>query len=134
MDRRLTAVAVAHAAVAVTHGVPHASAEVWLANWQYAVVAVTGLGPVPAGLAASRRPRLARLLAAGLFAGSVAFGVTHHWLLAGPDNVENVGSSHHAAFEGTAVLLAAVGLLGAVVAYSSSSSSSSSAAASISSM
>lgn len=132
MDRRLTGVAVAHAAVATAHGVPHASAGVWLAGWQYAVVTVTALGPVAAGLGADRRPRLAGRAAAGLFAGSVAFGVTHHWVLAGADNVKTVGSAHRAAFEGTAVLLAVVGLLGAAVAYSSSSSSS--AAASMSSM
>lgn len=121
MDRRLTAFAVVHAVAAVVHGVPHQTADVVLATWQQVVVAVTVVGPFVAAAVADRRPRRGGVAFAGLMVLSVAFGVAHHWLLAGVDNVENVGAPHHAAFEGTAVVLAVVGVAGAVVAYSRSS-------------
>lgn len=114
------AVAGVHAAVALAHGTTHQWADVGLAAWQFGVVVATTLGPFAAAVLADRRPRASRHAFAGLLAGSVAFGVAHHWLLAGPDNVRTVPEPHHVAFEGTGVALAVVGVAGVVVAYSTS--------------
>lgn len=121
MDRRLMAVAGVHAAVALAHGTTHQWADVGLATWQSGVVVATTLGPFTAAVLADRWPRASRHAFAGLLVGSVAFGVAHHWLLAGPDNVRTVPAPHHFAFEGTGVALAVVGAAGVVVAYSTSS-------------
>lgn len=125
MDRVLTSAAAAHAVAALAHGVPHYTAGVELALWQWAVVVVTTAGPFVAAALTDRWPRAGTHAFAALLAGSVAFGVAHHWLLGGPDNVENVASPHHAAFEASAVVLAVVGGLGIVVAYSMSATYSS---------
>lgn len=119
MDRRLTAVAVVHAAVALLHNVPHQAADVALAGWQLAVVALTVLGPFVAAAYAERRPRAAGGAFVALMVVSVAFGVGHHWLLPGVDNVRNVSAPHHATFEATAVALAVAGVIGALAGYSS---------------
>jgi len=120
VDRRLTAVAAVHGAVALLHGVPHQAANVALAGWQQAVVAFTVLGPFVAAAYAQRRPRASDVAFVALMVVSAAFGVGHHWLLPGVDNVRNVSAPHHATFEATAVALAAVGAVGALAGYSRS--------------
>jgi hypothetical protein len=120
-NRRLLVVALVHAVVSVAHGLPHDAAGVTLAAWQYVVVAATVLGPVAVAVFADRSPVAAGYAFATLMVVSVAFGVTHHWLLANPDNVRNVSAVHRGPFEASAVALAVVGAVGALVGYSSSS-------------
>jgi hypothetical protein len=117
VDRRLTAVAAVHAVASALHGGVHVRAAVMLASWQAAVVAVTVLGPFLVAAVADRWRRAAGLAFAALLVASVLFGVTHHWLLAGVDNVENVGHGHRGPFEASAAVLAVVGVWGARVGY-----------------
>jgi hypothetical protein len=117
VDRRLMVVAGVHAAASAVHGGVHVQAAVVLASWQTVVVAVTVLGPFLVAAVADRWRRATGLAFAALLVASVLFGVVHHWLLAGVDNVENVGHGHRGPFEASAVVLAAVGLWGAWVGY-----------------
>jgi hypothetical protein len=119
VDRRLTTWAAVHAAAAGLHGLPHEWASVALADWQTAFVAATTLGPFAAAWLADRRPRAGGWAFTAVMAASVAFGVAHHWLLAGVDNVENV-AHHRAAFEATAAL-AVFGAAGVLAGYSRAS-------------
>lgn len=112
------AVAGVHAAASALHGGVHVQAAVTLASWQAAVVAVTVVGPFLVAAVADRWRRAAGFAFAALLVASVLFGVAHHWLLAGVDNVENVGRAHRGPFEASAVVLAVVGLWGARVGYS----------------
>lgn len=124
MHRGLAWVAGAHAAAALVHGVPHVRAAVWLTPWQSGFVAATVLGPFAAARVAGERQVRGGLAFSLLLAASVAFGVAHHWLLGGVDDVKNVAAPHHAPFEASAVALAVVGAAGVAaglrVAYSRS--------------
>jgi hypothetical protein len=117
VDRQLMVVAAVHAAVSALHGGVHVQAAVTLASWQAAVVAVTVLGPFFVAAVAGRWRRAAGFAFAALLVASVVFGVAHHWLLAGVDNVENVGHGHRGPFEASAAVLAVVGVWGARVGY-----------------
>lgn len=111
------AVAVVHAAASALHGGVHVQAAVMLASWQAAVVTVTVVGPFLVASVADRWRRAAGVAFAALLVASVLFGVAHHWLLAGVDNVENVRHGHRRPFEASAVVLAVVGFWGAWVGY-----------------
>lgn len=101
----LTGVVLAHAAVNVAHGVPHAAVPVPLAPWQQAVVAVVVLATPLVGLWLAWRGRRhvagGTILVGGL--GSAAFGTYFHFLSATPDNVANVTGPWSLPFLGTSV-------------------------------
>jgi hypothetical protein len=85
-------IVLAHAAVNLVHGVPHAVVPVPLSVWQNAIVVGVVLA-LPLGglwLAWRERPRAggAAILIGGL--GSAVFGTYYHFLSATPDNVANV--------------------------------------------
>lgn len=113
--RWATFVVVTHSAVALAHGWAHRELGVGLDAFQRAFVAlVIGLAPL-AALAliwADFRKSGSWLLAAAM-AGSLVFGVYHHYVLVSPDHVSHLpAGSARGLFRVTAMLLAAVAALG----------------------
>ena len=86
------AVVVAHVVVNVVHGMAHGAVEVWLPAWKNVIVLLMVLiGPV-AGLALAWRGKAAvgyGLLAVTM-AGSLAFGVWHHFIAMSSDHVSQI--------------------------------------------
>lgn len=112
---RLAGVALlAHLAVNLAHGVPHATIPVQLPAWLDAVVALTVVGLPVAGVALLWRGR--GRLGAALFTLSVAaallVGLALHFVVPGPDNVAAAPAGPwRLPFRATAVGIAVVDLL-----------------------
>ena len=89
MARLVLAVVALHAALLVAHDSAHSELGVGLVLWQTVYVyAVIVMAPVVAGgLVFTRHERLAYLLLAISMAGSLVFGVYHHYVAISPDHV-----------------------------------------------
>jgi hypothetical protein len=113
----------AHAVVALVHGVAHVRLGVALNTWQQCYVAIViALAPlVAAGMLGTRWARWGYALLAASMAGSLVFGVYFHYVAVSPDHVAHLPPGDWQGwFRGTALLLAvaeafglAVGLWGA---------------------
>ena len=90
--RAVAAIVLAHAAINLVHGLPHAVVPVPLTVWQNAVVVGVVLALPLAGLwlysRGERRRGAWAILLGGL--GSAVFGTYYHFFSATPDNVANV--------------------------------------------
>ena len=103
-----TAVVLAHLAVNLVHGAAHQELHIDLSSIEMLfVVAVILIGPLVAmGLLWTPRQRLALGLLAITMAGSLAFGLYHHFVAMGPDHVAaQVGGFWGTTFVVTACLL-----------------------------
>ena len=118
MARFLLACAVAHLAVSAAHGVSHAALGIWpsAAEGVFIAVAVYAL---PAVAILTRGRVGSWLLAAGL-AGSLVFGLHHHFLAVSPDHVAHLPAGpFRLPFQATAaasVPIDAAGLVASLVA------------------
>ena len=127
-DRELTAqesllnvalaIVVAHVAVNVIHGLAHGAVEVWLPAWKNVVVLLMILIGPPVGLALAWRGHAAAgygLLTLTM-AGSLAFGVWHHFIAMSPDHVSQIpDGAWGAAFIASSWALALSELAGAAI-------------------
>jgi hypothetical protein len=112
-------IVVAHAAVALAHGWAHRELGVGLDAFQRAfVTAVLGLAPLTAlALLWAGFPRSGSWLLAAAMAGSLVFGVYHHYVLVSADHVSHLpAGAARGLFRVTALLLAAVAALGFALA------------------
>jgi len=114
-------IVVIHLALNIAHGVAHAQLEIGLDAFQKLFVGVVILAaPLFAGyLLWKRRLRTGGWLLAISMAGALAFGVYFHFILPGPDNVNQPDLTtplrSRALFENTAVDLAITEALGVVL-------------------
>ena len=110
------AVVLAHAMIAIPHGLAHAGENAWLPMWANVYVALV-ITLAPFAALALLRTRHAYAGAQLLFAsmlGALLFGIAFHYLIPGPDNVAHVPpGAWRQPFQLTAALLAVVEALGA---------------------
>jgi len=110
MKRSVAAVlVVSHFAALVAHGSVHSQLNIAAATWQKAFIAmIIFVAPLIATMMLWTRMRKLGVFLLGLsMAGSLVFGVSYHFLIAGPDNALRPDHPHWgAAFRTTAVLLA----------------------------
>ena len=109
----LVAIVIVHLIVAIVHGTAHSGADVALSQAQlFFVVVVILLGPL-AGLVLTRvRPRAGAAVITASMAGALIFGLVHHFVLPGTDNVLEVQGTWRVVFGSTAALLAVLELGG----------------------
>ena len=108
-----------HFIVSAIHGYAHTQAQVALsALGQIYVLVVIILAPLlGCALLYSRWQKTGALLTGLSLAGSFAFGLVNHFLLAGSDNVMEVHGEWHMLFMWTAALLAVLELAGTLTAF-----------------
>jgi hypothetical protein len=121
-DRYLIGLVLAHFIVTVVHATAHFALEILPAGIDLLfIVGVIFIGPLVALVILRFNPPLAAALLAVLMGASLVYGMVSHFLVAGPDNVEFLGSQTWTVlFVGTAILLGVleVGcLLVAVIAF-----------------
>jgi hypothetical protein len=100
-----------HFAVLVVHGAAHSHLNIGVSTWQKAFIAVIIFAvPLIATMMLWTRVRKFGVILLGLsLAGSLVFGVSYHFLIAGPDNALGQYHSHcRSAFPATAMLLALI--------------------------
>jgi hypothetical protein len=105
----------AHAIVAAWHGMAHARLGVDLNAWQQTYVAIViVLAPLVAVVMLwTRRARWGYALLAVAMAGSLVFGVYHHYIAISPDHVSHLPPGDwQEMFRLTALLLAGTEALG----------------------
>jgi hypothetical protein len=98
-------------AVLVLHGAAHSHLNIGVSTWQKAFIAVVIFAvPLIATMMLWTRARRLGIILLGLsLAGSLVFGVSYHFLIAGPDNAFVQYPSHWgSAFPATAMLLALI--------------------------
>lgn len=98
-------------AVLVAHGSAHAHLNIGVTAWQKAFIAIIiFVVPMIAMMMLWTRVRKIGVILLGLsLAGSLVFGVSYHFLIAGPDNALGQLHSHWGSvFGATAVLLALI--------------------------
>jgi hypothetical protein len=101
----------AHFAVLAAHGSAHSQLNIGVGMWQKAFIAIIiFVVPLIATTMLWTRVRKLGVILLGLsLAGSLVFGVSYHFLIAGPDNA--LGPYHSgwgSAFRATALLLALI--------------------------
>ena len=106
-----TLLVLAHFAVLVAHGSAHSHLNIGVSTWQKAFIAIIiFVVPLIATMMLWTRVRKLGVMLLGLsLAGSLVFGVSYHFLIAGPDNA--LGPYHSgwaSAFRATALLLALI--------------------------
>jgi hypothetical protein len=100
-----------HLAVLVAHGSAHSHLNIAVGAWQKAFIAIIiFIVPLIAMMMLWTRVRKLGVVLLGLsLAGSLVFGVSYHFLIAGPDNAFGQYHSHWgSAFQATAILLALI--------------------------
>jgi hypothetical protein len=110
-------VVLVHLVTSIIHGSAHQGAMVTLTMFGnvYVLVVITLAPLVAAALLFTRWSKAGAFLLAISMLGSFAFGVWYHFLSATNDNVSEVHGSWRSTFLWTAVALALVELLGAVI-------------------
>jgi len=106
-----TLLVLAHFAVLVVHGRAHSHLHIGVGTWQKAFIAIViFVVPLIATMMLWTRVRKFGAILLGLsLAGSLVFGVSYHFLIAGPDNA--LGQYHcywGSAFRSTAIMLALI--------------------------
>ncbi len=113
----MTAVVLAHLLVAIVHGIAHTQAQVPLSPTQNLFVLLVILAGPLIGLALTwPAPRFGSWIVAITMAGAFIFGLVNHFVFVSPDHVAHVDPHWRPLFATTAVLLAVLELLGAVLA------------------
>ena len=100
-----------HFAVLLAHGSAHSHLNIGVSTWQKAFIAVViFVVPLIAMLMLWTRVRKLGVILLGLsLAGSLVFGASYHFVIAGPDNPPGpYHSDWESAFRATAVLLALI--------------------------
>jgi len=100
-----------HLAALVAHGSAHSHLNIAVGKWQKAFIAIIiFVVPLIATMMLWTRVRKPGVILLGLsLAGSLVFGVSYHFLSAGPDSVFGQYHSHWgSAFRATAILLALI--------------------------
>jgi hypothetical protein len=113
-----TLAVLAHAIVALVHGVAHARLGVELSTWQqgYVAVVIVFAPLLAAGMLWTRLARWGCVLLAASMAGSMVFGVYHHYVAVSPDHVSHLPPGDwQGAFRRTALLLAVTESFGLAV-------------------
>ncbi len=110
-------VVLVHLSISIVHGSAHQGAMVTLTTFGniYVLVVITLAPLVAAALLFTRWAKAGAFLLAISMLGSFAFGVWYHFLSATNDNVSEVHGPWRSTFLWTAVALALVELLGAVI-------------------
>ena len=104
-------------AVLVVHGAAHSHLSIGVSTWQKAFIAVIIFAvPLIATMMLWTRARKLGIILLGLsLAGSLVFGVSYHFLIAGPDNALGQYHSHGGAvFPATAMLLVLIEAAGLI--------------------
>lgn len=115
--RWLAAVVLVHLAISVVHGTAHSGARVPLSPASNLFVLVVILAGPLVGLALTwPAEQLGSWLIAVTMAGSLAFGLVNHFVIASPDHVSHVAVEWQPLFTTTAVLLALTEAAGAAMA------------------
>jgi hypothetical protein len=115
--RWLAVVVLVHLVVSIVHGAAHSGARVPLSPASNLFVLVVILAAPVIGLMLTwPAERMGSWLIAVAMAGSLAFGVVNHFVIASPDHVAHVASQWQPLFATTAVLLALTEAAGAVIA------------------
>ena len=107
-----------HGAITLAHGVAHRAEEIFLPPVSNIfVIVVIVLGPfVALGLLFTRHPQAGAWVLTLSMLGALLFGVVHHFVLPGADNVAEVGpETWGITFQATAFLLAALEAGGVLV-------------------
>ena len=113
----LTAAVLVHFIVSIVHGAAHGGAHVRLSPMAALYVLVVIVAGPLIGLALMRSGRrVGSWMIALTLAGSLAFGVAYHFVLANPDHVAHVDPHWRRSFATTAGLLAVTEALGCVLA------------------
>lgn len=102
-----------HLAVLVVHARAHSQLHIAVGTWQGVFIAlVMFIGPLLAVvLLRTRLQRTGLILLLASMAGSLAFGLSYHFLFAGADNALGMNRGHwQSVFRTTAVLLAVIEL------------------------
>jgi hypothetical protein len=110
-----TLLVLVHFAVLVAHGSAHSHLNIGVSTWQKAFIAVIiFLVPFIATMMLWTRVRKFGVILLGLsLAGSLAFGVSYHFLIPGPDNALGHYPSHWSSvFRATAILLGLIEVAG----------------------
>ena len=100
-----------HFAVLIAHGSAHSHLSIGVSTWQKAFIAIIiFVVPLVATMMMWSRRRKLGVIVLGLsMAGSLAFGVSNHFLIAGPDYALGLFHSNwRSVFQATAVLLALI--------------------------
>jgi len=110
-------VVVLHVIVTIPHAISHSLMHIDMNTWQTIyILVVISVAPVAAAVLLWKRVGLGFHLLALSMTGSFLFGVYYHFVAAGADNVRSVHAhSWSLAFQTTAVLLALVESIGALV-------------------
>ena len=112
-SRWLTAAVLTHLAVALVHGAAHAGAHVPLSPAAKLFVFVVILaGPLVGLVLTWPAARIGGWLVALTMAGSFAFGLINHFVLAGSDHVGRVAPEWRPLFATTAIALAVTEVIG----------------------
>lgn len=117
----ITAVLTIHHVVAYLHGEVHSDIPVILSSWQNLFIyVVTMILPIVAvGLVWTRYALNGFLLLALSMAGSLLFGIYHHYILVSPDNIAHLPAAPielHSQFIWTAHALAILQAVGGILA------------------
>jgi hypothetical protein len=97
--------------VLIAHGSAHSHLSIGVSTWQKAFIAIIiFVVPLVATMMMWSRRRKLGVIVLGLsMAGSLAFGVSNHFLIAGPDYALGLFHSNwRSVFQATAVLLALI--------------------------
>lgn len=113
----LTAAVLSHLVISLVHGAAHSGASVPLSRPASLFVFIVIVAGPLIGLALTwPAVRIGSWLIAATMAGSLAFGLVNHFVLASPDHVTQVARQWRPLFTTTAVLLALTEAFGAGLA------------------
>jgi peptidoglycan/LPS O-acetylase OafA/YrhL len=115
--RWLVAVVLIHLAVSIVHGAAHTGAHVELSQvGTLFVFIVILIGPLFGLVLTWPARRIGSWIIAITMAGSFVFGLVNHFLIAGDDHVSHVDPQWRTLFAASAMILAAIELLGSSLA------------------
>jgi peptidoglycan/LPS O-acetylase OafA/YrhL len=113
----LAVVILIHLAVSIIHGAAHSRAHVELSQaGSLFVIIVILIGPLVGLLLTWPARRIGSWIVAITMAGSFLFGLVNHFLIAGDDHVLHVDPQWRPLFAASAMILAAMELIGSVLA------------------
>ena len=115
--RWLVAVVLIHLAVSIVHGAAHTGAHVELSQvGTLFVFIVILIGPLFGLVLTWPARRIGSWIIAITMAGSFVFGLVNHFLIAGDDHVSHVDPRWRTLFAASAMILAAIELIGSGLA------------------
>jgi peptidoglycan/LPS O-acetylase OafA/YrhL len=115
--RWLVVVVLMHLAVSIIHGAAHTGAHVELSQMgTLFVFSVILIGPLVGLVLTWAARRIGSWIVAITMAGSFVFGLVNHFLIAGDDHISHVDPQWRALFAASAMILAAIELIGSGLA------------------